>query len=177
MREYETLNHMSEVDPNKSSGVTYYLPHHAVIKQTSTTSKIRVVFDGSAKATNNVSLNDILLVGPTIQEDLYNILLRFRTHHVVLIADIEKMYRQIDVHPDDRNLQHILWRENSASRLKTYSLNTVTYGTSSAPFLAIRTLKQLAMDEGHLYPKAANALLNDFYVDDCLTGTSTIDEA
>ena len=91
---------------------TYYLPHHAVFKHSSSTTKLRVVFDRSAKTTNGLSLNDILLVGPNVQQDRFSILLRFRVHNYVLIADIEKVYRQILVSDDDCHYQRILWRNS-----------------------------------------------------------------
>ena len=64
---------------------TYFLPHHAVFKHSSSTTKLRVVFDGLAKTTNGLSLNDILLVGPNVQQDLSSILLRFRIHNYVCL--------------------------------------------------------------------------------------------
>lgn len=64
-----------------------------------------------------------------------------------MLADIKEMYRQILVHPKDRELQKILWRTGGGDPVKEYQLNTVTYGLSCAPYLAIRTLQQLALDE------------------------------
>ena len=97
MQEYIDLNHMTLTLDDQLNG--YYLPHHAVIKLTSTTTKTRVVFDASAKTSDGVSLNDVLAVGPTIQDKLFAHLIRFRIHAYVLTADIEKMYRQIFIHP------------------------------------------------------------------------------
>jgi hypothetical protein len=178
MREYKQLGHMSVIsDPSEGIEGSYYLPHHGVIKQSSSTTKLRVVFDGSCKTTNNLSLNDIQYTGPIIQEELFNILLRFRMYKYVLSADVEKMYRQVLITPSQRNMQRILWRENSSEPIKHYALNTVTYGTASAPFLAIRSLQQLAHENQNKYPKAANVILHDFYVDDLLTGCNDIGEA
>lgn len=87
------------------------------------------------------------------------------------------MYRQIEVASDDRKFQKILWREHNNQPLQTFVLHTVTHGVVSAPFLATRTLQQLARDEGHTYPIAAQALQNDFYVDDMLTGATTFQDA
>lgn len=67
-------------------------------------------------------------------------------------ADIEKMYRQILVHPDDRDLQRIVWRDHEAADVREFRLNTVTYGLACAPYLAIRTLRQLAEDEEARFP-------------------------
>lgn len=70
MQEYIDLNHMREInDFETNDATTYYLPHHAVCKETSTTTKLRVVFDTSCKSISGLSLNDTLLVGPTIQQD------------------------------------------------------------------------------------------------------------
>ncbi|XP_015190535.1 PREDICTED: uncharacterized protein LOC107074034 [Polistes dominula] len=90
--EYERLGHMERVDsPYRTDD--YYLPHHAVTKQSSVTTKLRVVFDASVKSSSGLLLNDTLMVGPNIQEDLFSILLRFRSHAITLTVDIAKMYR------------------------------------------------------------------------------------
>ena len=75
----------------------FYLPLHAMVKRSSLTTKIRIVFDGSAKTSTGISLNYSLRVGPTIQEDLFSIVTRFRFFRYALTADIEQMYRQIRV--------------------------------------------------------------------------------
>ncbi|XP_043487517.1 uncharacterized protein LOC122514647 [Polistes fuscatus] len=148
-----------------------------LLKHTSITTKLRVVFDASAKTSNGKSLNNVLMVGPTIQEDLFALLVRFRSHAIAITADIAKMYRQIIIDPRDRKYQTILWRRQESDPVKTYRLNTVTYGTASASFLATRTLHQLASDEFNRFPRAAIALKEDFYVDDLLTGARTVREA
>lgn len=175
IEEYLALGHMTRL-PCEPTTKGYYLPHHAVIKESSQTTKVRVVFDGSAKSTTGISLNETLLVGPTIQDDIFSLLLRFRTHNYVLTGDIEKMYRQFLVREEDRAYQRILWRD-ADSQMATYELNTITFGLSPAPYLAIRCLQQLAEDEGHEFPRAAMVIKNDLYVDDLLTGAATFDEA
>lgn len=74
-------------------------------------------------------------------------------------------------------MQRILWRSDNKTNIQTYELNTVTYGTASAPFLAIRVLRQLGEDNLKKFPLAASAIIRDFYVDDLLTGTNTIEKA
>ncbi|XP_055605466.1 uncharacterized protein LOC129753650 [Uranotaenia lowii] len=174
MDEYEPLGYMvqvnDDVDPNVPN---YYLPHHPVVKPSSSTTKVRVVFDASNKTPGGPSLNDALLVGPTVQSDLRSIVMRSRTHPIILICDVEKMYRQISDAAEDLPLQLILWRKFSDQPLRTYQLTTVTYGTAAAPYLATRTLKQLALDEGSEFPLAAQAVEADCYVDDLITGAKT----
>ena len=179
MKEYETLGHMSEIPASKCSDNKphYYLPHHAVLKEDSTTTKLRVVFDGSAKTSTGISLNDTQHIGAPVQDDLVSILLRFRHHNYVLSADVAKMYRQIEIKKDERAMQRILWRTDDNSPIKVYELNTVTYGTASAPFLATRCLHEIGQECKVQYPRTSNVILHDFYVDDLLSGAQTIDEA
>ncbi|XP_029054778.2 uncharacterized protein LOC114882067 [Osmia bicornis bicornis] len=174
LEEYLTLGHMTQVDTDQTP--SFYLPHHAVIKPSSTTTKVRVVFDGSAKSSSGLSLNETLMTGPTIQDDLFSLLLRFRMHSYVLTGDIEKMYRQFLVRPEDRSYQRILWRDQQ-DNIANYELNTVTFGLTSAPYLATRCLQQLAKDERGNFPSAAPIIERDLYVDDLLTGAETFEEA
>ena len=128
---------MSLVEISNSQSEGFYLPHYAVFKESSNTTKLRVVFDASTKSTNGYSLNDNLLVGAIIQDDLFNLLLRFRTHTHVIIADIEKMYRQFLIRGEDNKFYN--------NEIREYTLNTVTFGVNAAPYLAIRCLHQLAV--------------------------------
>nr|XP_022914664.1 uncharacterized protein LOC111425114 [Onthophagus taurus] len=179
MSDYESLGHMSEVGADElgksdtSNEVVNYVPHHCVLKMSSTTTKLRVVFDASAKTSSGFSLNDLLRVGPVVQDDLISIILRFRLYNYVLTGDIAKMYRQVNIHPEQRNLQRILWRDNSNNTIKHFTLNTVTYGTATASYLSTRCLYQLARDNEIAYPDAARSIDHDFYMDDLLTGANT----
>ncbi|XP_070851447.1 uncharacterized protein [Drosophila suzukii] len=114
-----------------------YLPHHAVIKQDSLTTKCRVVFDGSGKDSSGISLNDRLHIGPPIQRDFLGVCLRFRQHRYVLCADIEKMFRGIQVSRRHTNFQRIVWRKNENEPMLHFRLLTVTYGLAPSPFLAV----------------------------------------
>ena len=103
MQEYFKLGHAEAVpaaDLEKPPPLTSYLPMHAVYKASSSNTKVRPVFDTSAKSSTNISLNDTLLVGPTVQID---VLLRFRWHSVALVADVSKMYRAVELVDDDKD--------------------------------------------------------------------------
>lgn len=156
---------------------SFYLPHHPVIKESSTSTKVRPVFDGSAKTSNGISLNQVLLKGPVIQDSLFDLLLRFRMRAVALVADIKQMYLQVKVDPKHTRYQRILWREDPTLPIEEYELQRVTFGLTPSSFLATRVLKQLAADEGDAYPRAQKALLEDFYVDDFLGGADNEEEA
>ncbi|XP_055589191.1 uncharacterized protein LOC129741476 [Uranotaenia lowii] len=177
MHEYLFLGHMCEVNrAHQLDALEYFMPHHAVIRESSTTTKIRVVFDASCRSASGASLNDILMVGPVVQEDIRSIIMRARKHQIMLIGDIKQMYRQILVDPRDTPMQRIVWRSNPTSPLATFELKTVTYGTASAPFLATRVLQQLADDEQKDFPEAATILKRDFYVDDLFSGAETVEK-
>ncbi|KAF2894196.1 hypothetical protein ILUMI_11977 [Ignelater luminosus] len=103
MKEYENLKHMTKININPSELNKYFfLPHHPVLRADSITTRLRVVFDGSAKATTDLSINDCQKNGPVVQHDFFSILIQFREHSVAIIADCEKQYRQILVSPKDR---------------------------------------------------------------------------
>lgn len=176
IEEYLQMEHMEQVPENEKELESVYLPHHAVIRQDKDTTKLRVVFDASCKGKNGVSLNDNLLVGPTLQPDLRQLVLRWRTWPICLVADIVKMYRQVRVAHEDADLQRILWRTSIDVPLTEYRLLTVTFGTASAPYLAVKALQQVALDEGKEYPLAANRVLTDFYMDDLMTGCQNVKE-
>ncbi|XP_011884101.1 PREDICTED: uncharacterized protein LOC105571245 [Vollenhovia emeryi] len=179
LREYLQQGHMSAVE-NQSEVLAqehYVIPHQPVFRPESTTTKLRVVFDASSKTTSGASLNDKLMPGPNLQADLQRILIRFRTHEFALTADITSMFRQILVDHRDRNLQLILWRDEKTQCQQLYKLNTVTYGTASAPFLSMRCLKELANIYKREFPLAAKAIEEDFYMDDVLSGGPTLKSA
>lgn len=116
-----------------------------------------------------------MLAGPRLQDELAIILSRWRIHKYVVTADVEKMFRQIMVSKDHQKYQCVFWRDKPTDPLGVYQLTRVAYGTTSAPYLAIRTLQQLAKDELSKFPKASAVPLTDFYVDDILTGSDTME--
>lgn len=174
LNEYIKMNHLKEVSHYHPDA--HYLPHHCVFKD-STTTKIRVVFNASQTTSNKKCLNEQMALGPLMQDNLLSILLRWRKHKIAFCADIEKMYRQIRINNSQTHLQRILWRETPHAPIKEFELTTVTYGTASAPFSAIRTLYQLASDGYENYSKASEVVKNDFYVDDSVSGADSVEEA
>ncbi|GFV50616.1 integrase catalytic domain-containing protein [Trichonephila clavipes] len=175
LQEYEDLGHMREIKADGSE-VSFYMPHHGVYRPEKSTTKMRTVFNASSPSTSGKSLNSIQFNGGLVQEDLFSIMVRFRKHKYAFTTDIEKMFRMINIHPEQTCLQRILWKKGIGEPIKTYELTTVTYGTVSAPYLATRTLKQLAMDEANNFPLAAPVVLSDCYMDDILSGSESIEE-
>ncbi len=114
--EYFDMGHAESVpesDLDKPTQQVFYLPIHAVMKSSSTTTKVRAVT--SAKTSTGVSLNDNLLVGPTVHSSLVDVLLRFRFHR---IADVSRMYRAIELISEDKDLHRFVWRSSPEEVLK-----------------------------------------------------------
>ncbi|XP_063618245.1 uncharacterized protein LOC134791133 [Cydia splendana] len=177
IKEYEQLGHMkpvTEQDHKKEEAI--YLPHHAVIREDKSTTKVRVVLDASSKYEDGISLNDQLMTGPTLQPELRHLILRWRQYPVCLVADIVKMYRMVRVANEDTDFQRIVWRDNAENEIKDYKLLTVTFGTASAPYLAVKARNQVACDHREQYPIAAPRVHQEFYMDDLMTGCQTEDE-
>ena len=180
MKEYFEMGHAERVpliDLQKPYQDTFYLPMHAVRKESSSTTKIRAVFDASAKSSTGVSLNDTLQVGPTVHSSLIDVLLRFRSHRIALTSDVSRMYRAVKLIPSDRDFHRFVWRSSPREQLTDYRMTRVTFGISASSFAANMSVKQNAVDFGTEYPLAAKAVDESFYVDDCLSGSDTIEEA
>ena len=150
---------------------------HGVVKTSSSTTKLRVVFDGSAKTTSGWCVNDILSKGPTLQPTLAETLVKFRKYRVALSGDISKMYRQIMLSPADQQYHRFWWRPTMDEPVKAYCMTRVTFGVTCSPFLAVKTLLQTSEDFGSAYPNAQMHLNKSFYVDDLLEGADTVEEA
>lgn len=180
IREYFQMGHaeeVPEVDLLKLPQDVFYLPMHAVRKESSTTTKVRAVFDASAKTSTGVSLNDTLLVGPTVHSSLVDVLLRFRTHRVALTADVSKMYRAIALAQPDRDLYRFVWRSTPHDPLKDFRMTRVTFGVSASSFVANMCVKQNAQDFTLEFPLAAKTVDDAFYVDDGVTGADSVEGA
>ena len=176
MREYLTLKH-SQVVKEEGQDTTYYMPVHSVVKETSTTTKVRAVFDASAKTTSKYSLNDTLAVGPTLHPTIDKILLKFRSYAVAVTSDISKMYREVLLHPEDQPCHRYIWREDQQSPWQDYQMTRVTFGVAASPYLAVKVLQQAGRDHGQQHPITQWHIDHSFYVDDLLGGADTVEQA
>ncbi|XP_045493460.1 uncharacterized protein LOC123692730 [Colias croceus] len=177
IEEYKRLGHVETVPSHEEDlADAVYLPHHAVIREDKDTTKVRVVFNASCPGTNGITLNDELMVGPSLQPDLRHIIMRWRQYPICLVADIIKMYRQVKISELHTNFQRFVWREDPDQRLQHLRLLRVTFGTALAPYLAVKSLQQVAHDDGLKYPLAAERVLREFYMDDFMSGCFSVEE-
>ena len=115
------------------------------------------------------------MVGPTIQQDLFSIRVRFRVHRVALSGDIAKMYRQICRHASAKDFHRILLRDSLKDVIKHYRMTRVTYGIASSAFRSTRATVEVANRCEN--KSVANSIKNVFYVDDYLSGTDSNEKA
>ncbi|GFX89933.1 integrase catalytic domain-containing protein [Trichonephila clavipes] len=158
IHEYLYMGHMEQLSDESEPTVSYYMPHHGALRLDSKSTPLRTVFDASCSTSNRESLNSILANGGVIQDELFAILLRFRKNEIALTSDIKKMFRMIFIDESQKYLLRIVWKDSIDDSIKTYRMNRLVYGTTCAPFLAQRVLKQLVTDDGHKYPGAGMQL-------------------
>ena len=164
-------------DDPKTHIPRWYLPHHAVFHPQK--QKIRVVFDCSAQY-NQHSLNQELLQGPDLMNNLVGVILRFRQERIALASDIEGMFHQVRVHECDQNALRFLWFEdgNSSKDVTEYQMAVHLFGATSSPSVCCFALKETAnYQENHCSSSAVSTIHNNFYMDDLLKSTSTPEEA
>ena len=172
---------IEEVNDGTEEGCKkHYIPHHAVITPDRKTTKVRIVYDASAKARKGCkSLNECLYRGPVILEDLCGLLLRFRTHKVALTADIEKAFLQVGLQPTDRDVTRFLWLKDptkppTKDNLQIYRFTRVPFGVISSPFLLGATILHHLEQAG---TPTSKKIMKHMYVDNLLTGVNSSKEA
>jgi len=118
LKEYLTLEHTERVPTSELSlpvHDTYYLPVHGVVKETSSTTRLRAVFDASAKLRPGISLNVTLLSGPNVYSLLITVFMRFRTHLVASLSDVSKIFREVDLNPEEWDFHRFLMRDDEGT--------------------------------------------------------------
>ncbi|XP_068234192.1 uncharacterized protein [Palaemon carinicauda] len=155
----------------------WYLPHHAVFHPKKR--KIRVVFYCSAKF-EGVSLNDVLLQGPNLTNLLTGVLIRFRQEVYAFIGDIEAMFFQIKIPPENQDYVRFLWWPNGDINrpFEEFRMAVHIFGAISSPSIAITALKAIADKADDKYDSTVgNTIRHNFYVDDCLKACADVPTA
>ena len=156
----------------------FYIPHKSVIRKSAETTKMRIVYDASARATPDApSLNDCLYPGPALQNILWDVLIQQRAYPVVLAGDIRKAFLQIRIHEIERDALRFHWQADLNSDVQTYRFTRVLFGLAPSPFLLGGVLECHLDTWAEKYPEEAERLRRSFYVDDLLTGGQDVKQA
>ena len=154
----------------------HYLPHRAVVKESKTSSKVRIVYNGSSKASKNLpSLNDCLLKGPSLNPLIIELLLRFRLNPAAFVCDIQKAFLQISIKENERNVLRFLWVDDPFSNspsILIYRFCRVIFGLTSSSFLLNATLREHFKKYLESDPESdvIHSLMISLFVDDFIGG-------
>ena len=168
-----------EVQAHVDVAGVHYLPHHAVIRRDKATTKLRIVYDASARS-SGPSLNDCLDPGPKFNQKILDILTRFRVHKVAIIADIEKAFLMISIADEDREFLRFLWVDDPAKEDPTvvaYRFTRVVFGVTASPFLLNATVRHHLELHAEAHSELVQRMLRSIYVDDVVTGSSSDEQA
>ena len=179
IREQQKAGIVETVDRNTScQNREFYMPHKAVIRESAQTTKVRIVYDASAKPNSNTPLlNDCLETGPSLQNFLWDILVRTRLRPVLLCGDIEKAFLQIRIRENDRDALRFHWIQNrDPTNIEILQFTRLVFGLTQSPFILEGTLKNHFENYQQVYAKIIEVIENDMYVDDLVTGGESLDE-
>ena len=163
-----------EPAPIEAKGKQFYLPHKDVIKQSAETTKLRIVYDASAKeSSDKPSLNECLYPGPPLQNQLWNILVRSRFHPILLTSDIEKAFLQVRIKEEERDSLRFFWQSPGCDVVSVYRFTRALFGMTCSPFLLGGVINEHLKLWESKYPELVKEIRDGLYVDDLMTGGET----
>jgi hypothetical protein len=169
-----------EPAPEQPQGVVFYLPHHAVVTPSRTTTKVRVVFDASAKPNKHAqSLNECMYRGPVFLNDLCGLLLRFRLPKVAIASDVEKAFLQISLQQEHRDCTRFLWLKDpqkppTKDNIIALRYTRVPFGVKASPFILAATIIHHMKQAGSV---TAKQIADNTYIDNVFGGVNSTDAA
>ena len=171
---------IEKVGETKTSekGKEFYLPHRTVIRESTKTTKIRIVYNVSVKPNkDSVSLNECLETGPPLQNSLWDILIRSRFRPILLCGHVEKGFLQISIRESERDMFKFHWVKNSdPSVIEINRFTSLVFGLTQSLFIVEVTLKEHFGYYIKQYPTLIEAISEDMHVDDLVSGSNTIEE-
>ena len=179
IQEYDEVMHehiqneiIEEIPECPTGEVVHYVSHHAIIRKDAESTKLRIVYDCSAKELpDKPSLNDCLETGPSLQPLLFDILLKNHINYYCITGDIKKAFLQIRIHPQDRDSLRILWYEDLITKqIKEYRFTRSIFGAGPSPYVLSATIRKRVGKFSSKYPETTRSLLIDTYVDDIQGG-------
>jgi hypothetical protein len=175
IEQYTDKGYIHKVEKfNKDERRCWYLPHFPVIRADKATTKTRIVFDASATYKGE-SLNQTINQGPKLQQQLTNVLFRFRKNPIALVCDVAEMYLRVEIAKKDRSSFRFLWRDMDKSKDPViYEFTRVVFGVSCSPFLAQLVAQEHARKLGDQFPLASETILNATYMDDSMDSVDSV---
>lgn len=165
------------IAPATTSEKEFYIPHKAVVRKQAETTKLRVVYDASAKENESKpSLNDCLHPGPPLQNLLWDVLVRSRFHPILLTGDLKQAFLQVRIKAEDRDSLRFHWKEPGSNEIQAYRFTRALFGLTCSPFLLGGVIKHHLEAWEKRHPEIVKQLTEGLYVDDLITGGTTVPE-
>ncbi|GFW82367.1 integrase catalytic domain-containing protein [Trichonephila clavipes] len=184
LKEYESQGIIERVleTEKPTDRAVFYLPHQAVFRQESLTTKMRIVFDASSHEDGQPSLNDCIWSGENLNPNIFHLIISFRLNTIAITADIERAFLQISLRDEDRDAVRFLFpdiRSNQTDpyKFQVYRFKRVMFGVNVSPFLLSATIKHHIENYCEQYPAATEMLDTCLYVDDVISGADDISQA
>ena len=158
-------------------GFFIHIPYHVVIRRDKSTTKLRIVYDASAKS-DGASLNDCLHAGPALTQSIYDIMTRFRNQRVAILGDIEKVFLMVHMNETNKDVLRFLWVDDidkAEPKVITLRFTRVVFGLSSSPFLLNAIIKHHIEQYEQCDPDFTRKFLESIHVDDLTSGESDVD--
>ena len=153
----------------------YVIPSFVVTRVDKTTTQHRLVIN-AAKEFEGACINDFIAKTPDVMNDLYGVLLRFRVARFTYTADIQRMFLQVEIEPEDRRYIRVLYQPDRPGPIHLVECQRHMFGLRSSPYVAMEVIKTHAREHRDFWPHAAQAVLRSSIVDDVLVSVNAEDE-
>ena len=152
-------------------GREFYIPHKPVVKESAESTKLRIVYDASARASeNSPSLNECLNPGPPLQNQLWNVLVRARFHPVLITGDLKQAFLQVRIHEKDRDALRFHWfKDLQTKTIEVLRFTRALFGLAPSPFLLGGVIQQHLENFRTVHPEIVSEI-EKVYVDDLISG-------
>jgi hypothetical protein len=171
-----TARVVEDTDPHV--GDKWYWPHFSVIKRERETTPLRQVFDGKIGIINGKGINETcFMAGPTLLNDLSQVLMRFRRYDVAVIGDISKMFPNIRMLEKDRAYHRFLWKDKSKDKILILEFASHLFGNAGSPTCAIFCAMENARRHQKEFPRAAETVFHSTIIDDNADSVHSEEEA
>ena len=177
MNHLQFSRRLTEKEAREYAGPVHYISHHEVLRPESKSTPVRIVFNSSA-VFQGPKLNEYWMKGPDLLNDLFGVVHRSRENQVAFIGDISKMYHRIRIPEMDQHVHRFLWRNLQTHREPDVYVKTVlTFGDKPAPTMAQIALRKTAEEAKEAFPRAAQVIQDNTYMDDICNSVPTKEEA
>lgn len=179
MIQEQLIEGIVERAPNSVVGREFYIPHKGVVRETAESTKLRIVYDASARAWDGApSLNECLNNGPPLQNQLWSVLIRGRFNPIAITGDIKKAFLQVRIRPEERDALRFHWYKNTETKeVETLRFTRALFGLGPSPFLLGGVIESHLDTWSLKQPEIVGEIKKNLYVDDLISGGTTVSKA